>query len=70
MQNTPIQDALEVINYQLVQRGLTPLTETDIKDWGITGDETNDQLEQYAHDFISEEHTARCEAKNAWRYEL
>ena len=38
-------------------------------DWGITGEETQEQLEQFARDYISECEAETCAAKNEWRYD-
>lgn len=38
-------------------------------DWGITGEETQEELEQMAMDYISECETETEAAKNEWRYD-
>lgn len=38
-------------------------------DWGITGEETQAELEQMARDYISECETEKAASKHEWRYE-
>lgn len=60
--------AEDVVVGYCAARGLK-ITRKDLRDWNITGEESNDQLRQYANDLCNEEHTAKNEAKNAWRYQ-
>jgi len=58
--------ALTKINQILTNNGLKPLQEAEIRDWNITGDESDNELNLLAHDLISEEHTNKCE-NNFWK---
>lgn len=42
----------------------------DVREFGLTGNESAAEIEQYGRDYLCELHTERCEARNAWRYEL
>ncbi len=55
--------ALARVNVFMAQYGLTPLTEPEIRDWNITGNETDQECEQIARDIADEEHTSRCDNK-------
>jgi hypothetical protein len=61
---TPKQlDALARVNVYMPQYGLSPLSEAEIRDWNITGDETEADCEQIARDIADEEHVSRCDNK-------
>lgn len=46
-------------------------TEKDLIDFNFTdGGQTDKEVREWANDWISEEHSNRHEAKNAWRYEV
>lgn len=63
------RDAEDIVIYECSKLGVT-ITRRDLIDWNITGDESVETLREYASDLCNEEHTAKCEAKNAWRYQV
>ncbi len=67
--NLTKKESIDTLNEMLVEKGLTPLTESEINDWGIMGGESNAQLQEWVNDFVSELHSENCVAKDAWRYE-
>lgn len=67
---TSITEALEIFNAKLTSLGEQPLNETEFKDWFGSEGATIAQLEESAGDLASECHSDRCEAKDAWRYEV
>lgn len=61
---TPEQLAvLTTVNKYLAEKGLSPLSEAEIRDWNITGNETDADCELLAHELASEEHVSRCDNK-------
>ena len=63
---TPIPEqlnALARVNTYLAKYGLTPLSEAEIRDWNITGKESDEELDILAHDLASEEHTNKSDNK-------
>ncbi len=64
------QELIDFMNTVFVNAGVDAwFSASDVKDWELIGDETDEKLTEYAKDFISEEHSIRCENKNSWRYE-
>lgn len=70
MENLTFEESLETFNSFLEEMGETHLSETEARDWGIEGGETNAQLREWAGDLVSEIQTEKCAEKDAWRYEL
>lgn len=65
------QESVDLVNEFLSEAGEEPLTDPEeIKDWGIIGGESEAKLKEMVSDFLSELRTEKCEAKNAWMYEL
>ncbi len=62
------RDAEDIVIAECAARGVT-IKRRDLIDWNITGEEDNATLRQFATDICNEEHTAKAEAKNAWRYQ-
>lgn len=60
-------EAEQVVIDHCAERGVK-VTNQDLADWYIIGDETDAELIQYANDYLSDVHTENCESKNAWRY--
>jgi hypothetical protein len=61
---TPAQlAALVIVNEKLREYGCSPLSEPEIRDWNITGDESEADLHILASDISHEDHTTRCENK-------
>lgn len=46
------------------------ITNKDLIDWCIDGTETEQQLTEYAREFIDEAYQNKQENKNSWRYEV
>ena len=69
MQTTPKQQAIDILNDRLEEMGHPPMTEDELKDWNIQGDETNDQLKEMANDLVSEAESLKAENKNSWRHQ-
>lgn len=70
MINATFSEALETFNECLNELGLEPFNETEARDLGIVGGETNAQLSELAHDIYSDEQTEKSAARDAWRYEV
>ena len=70
MKNLTFEESLETFNSFLEEMGEAHLSESEVRDFGIQGGETNAQLEEWARDFVSEIQTEKCAEKDAWRYEL
>jgi len=68
--NETREESIEVLTDMLGEYGLEPLTETELNDWGIIGGETNDQLQEWVNDYVSEIHSEMCAEQNQWRYEI
>lgn len=69
MQTTSKQQAIDIFNDYLEEMGQTPMTEQELKDWNIQGNETNDQLKEMAQMLVSEAESVKVENKNSWRYQ-
>lgn len=54
---------------KMTELGISNVVEKDLVDFDIQGDETDEKLAEYARNWASEEHTERCAAKDAWKYE-
>jgi len=67
---TSITEALEIFNAKLTSLGESALNETEFKDWFDSEGVTATKLEEWAGDLANDLHSDRCEAKDAWRYEL
>lgn len=67
--NETREESIETLNYYLEEKGIEPLTESELRDWDIRGGETNAQLNEWAIALANDLHTEKCESKNAWRYE-
>jgi hypothetical protein len=70
MQTLTFTEALEVFNNVLTEAGEKPMRETEFKDWVGNGENLTDaEVEGWAKDLLSDIHTEKCAAKDAWRYE-
>lgn len=69
MVNVTKQDAELTLVELLICAGITGITKNMVKDFELQGGETNAQIQEYVNDYVSELHTEKCEAKQAWRYE-
>lgn len=62
-------EAKKLFNELLLNAGCKPFSEGELKDWDFYEGMTTQTVVQWANDLISEEHSNKCENKNAWRYE-
>jgi hypothetical protein len=70
MQTLTFSEALEAFNNVLTEAGEQPLCEKEFKDWCGNGENiTQVEVEGWARDLLSEIHTEKCAAKDAWMYE-
>lgn len=67
---TSITEALEIFNAKLTSLGEKAQTEAEFKDWFGSEGATEAQLEEWASDLANDLHSERCEAKEAWRYDI
>jgi hypothetical protein len=67
---TTKQESYNTFNRFLQKFGVEPLAEGELVDWNFQGDETDEQLSEWAHDLASDLRTEKCEAKDAWIYEV
>lgn len=69
MENLTKQQATDLF-LEIMQQNQIQVKASDLKDFDfIDGGQTEAQVIEWANDWLSEEHSNRCEAKNAWRYE-
>jgi len=66
--NETREESIETLNYYLEEKGIEPLTESELRGWDIRGGETNAQLYEWAISLANDLQTEKCESKNAWRY--
>jgi hypothetical protein len=65
------KENIQIIRDIITSKRLSAPSEREfVEDWGINGNETISQLQEFASDYISEAHTLICENKNSWRYEV
>lgn len=70
MKTLSFSEALEAFNNVLTEAGEQPLCEKEFGDWVSNGDNiTHAQVEGMARDLLSEIHSEKCAAKDAWMYE-
>lgn len=67
MENTQFQEALAMFNHFLINWDIEPLNETEARDWGLDGNETEYGIRNLAFDFRSEMQSCRAEAKDSYR---
>ncbi len=69
--NETFKESFETLNELLAEKQMPPLSENEARrEWNIVGGETNAELQEWVNDFVSEIHTEKCAAKDAWRYEV
>jgi hypothetical protein len=66
MTNSKKQEAIETLKELFEDYGMAPLTESELKDYSINGDETYDQLKEIASDFANEYASYKAEIKSKY----
>ena len=52
--NESREESIETLNDFLLEFGVEPLTESELRDWDIRGGETNRQLREWASDLAND----------------
>lgn len=66
--NQTKEEAIAIFNDFLIEFGIEPLSEAELRDFEIKGGETNSQLREWAKDYANEISTERCESRIRYEY--